>query len=61
VSRFGTETLALVRRLFGNDHAEECGLPGAVRTNEADFVTGIELEGGVYKKKLPPVLLVNAR
>src|SRR5262249_7493420 len=43
---------AVVRRLFAGDHAEKRRLAGAVRADQSDLFTGIELERGVDKKNL---------
>ena len=52
--------LALVRRLFTDDHPEHRGLAGAVRPDQAHLLARVELEGGVDEQHLPPVLLVHA-
>ncbi len=52
--------LALVGRLLADDHAEERGLAGAVRADQADLLAGVELEGGVDEEDLPAVLLADA-
>ena len=46
VSFFGTDT-SPSSALLADDHAEERGLAGAVRADEADLLAGIELERGV--------------
>ena len=50
---------ALVRRFFAGDHAEDRGLAGAVRADEAGLLAGIELEGGVDEEELLAVLLAD--
>ena len=51
--------VALVRRLFADDHPEERGLAGAVRADEPDLLTGVELERGIDEQDLPAVLLAR--
>ena len=53
--------LAVVGRLFADDHPEEGRLAGAIRTDEADFFAGIQLEGSVDEEDLPAVLLADPR
>ena len=55
----GDGDVALVRCFFPNDHAEEGGLPGPVRANQAGLLTRIELETGLYEQDLAPVLLAD--
>ena len=52
--------VTLVRRLFPDDHPEERGLAGAVRADEPDLFTGVELERGIDKQDLAAVLLAHA-
>ena len=51
--------VALVRRLFAGDHAEQRRLAGAVRADEADLLAGIELERRVDEENLSSVLLAD--
>ena len=51
--------VALVRRFLADDHAEQRGLAGAVRPDEADLLAGIELEGRVDEQDLFAVLLAD--
>src|ERR1700746_821353 len=53
--------VALVRRLFADDHPEERRLAGAVGADEPDLLAGIELKGGVDEEDLLAVLLADAR
>ena len=53
--------VAVVGRLLADDHAEERGLAGAVRSDEPDFFAGIELERRVDEQDLSSVLLADAR
>ena len=53
--------LAVVRRLFADDHSEERGLAGTVRPDQSHLFAGIELERRVDEKHLPAVLLADAR
>ena len=53
--------LAFVGRLLADDHAEQRGLAGAVRADQADPLAGVELERGVDEQDLPAVLLADAR
>ena len=59
VSFLGTVDLAFVGHFFADDHAEERGLAGAVGTDQADLLAGIQLEGGVDEDQLLAVLLVD--
>ena len=52
--------VAVVRRLFADDHAEERRLAGAVRADQPDFLAGVELERGVDEQDLLAVLLADA-
>jgi hypothetical protein len=52
--------LPLVRRFLADDHPEERGLAGAIRTDEPDLLAWIELEGGVDEEDLAPVLFADA-
>src|SRR5258706_2654613 len=51
--------VAVIGRLLADDHAEECGLPGAVRPDETGPLARIELERCVDEDELPAVLLGN--
>ena len=51
---------AIVRRFLADDHAEEGGLAGAVRTDQSDLLPRIQLERGVDEQDLTAVLLVDA-
>ena len=51
--------VALVWRLLADDHAEERGLAGAVRPDQAHLLARIDLEGGVDEENLPAVLLAD--
>ena len=53
--------VAFIRRLFADDHPKEGGLARAVRSDETDSVTGIELKGRVDEKHLSAVLLADLR
>ncbi len=53
--------VAFIRRLFADDHPKEGGLARAVRPDETDSVTGIELKRGVDEKHLSTVLLADLR
>ena len=50
---------AVVGRLLADDHAEDGGLAGAVRADEADLLAGIELERRVDEEQLLAVLLAD--
>lgn len=50
---------AVVGLFVADDHAEEGGFSGAVGADEADFFTGVELEGGVDEDELFAVLFVD--
>ncbi len=52
--------VALVGRLFPDDHAKQRRLAGAVRPDEADLFSRIELEGGVDEEHLFAVLLADS-
>ena len=56
----GNRDLALVGRLFADDHPEQGGLAGSVRADEPDLLAGIELERGVDEEDLPAVLLADS-
>ena len=56
----GHRHLALVRRLLADDHPEQRRLAGAVGTDQADFLAGIELKRRVDEENLPAVLLADA-
>ena len=45
--------VAFVRRLLADDHPEQRRLAGAVRTDEADLLAGIELKRRVDEQHLP--------
>ena len=53
--------VALVGGLLADNHPEQRGLAGAVGADQADLLTGIELEAGVDEEDLAAVLLANAR
>ena len=53
--------VALVRPLFARDHPEDRGLAGAVRPDQADLLTRIELERRVDEEDLLAVLLADVR
>ena len=53
--------LAVVRRFFAGDHAENRRLAGAVGSDEPDLFAGIELERRVHEEDLLAVLLVDVR
>jgi hypothetical protein len=57
----GYRNVPFIGRLFADDHAKERRLAGAVRADEADLFTGIELERGVHEQHLTPVLLGDMR
>jgi hypothetical protein len=48
---------AVVRLLLSGDHAEEGGLAGAVRADEADLLALLDAHGGVDEQELVAVLL----
>ena len=48
----------IVRHLLAGNHPEERGLAGAVRSDEADLVARIELEGGVNEEICRPYCLL---
>ena len=43
----GNRDFAFVRSFLADDHAEECGLAGAVGTDQADLLAGVQLKGSV--------------
>src|SRR5262249_28055710 len=47
---------ALARSFFADNHAEQCGFSGAIRTDQADLLTGVELERSIDEENLPSVL-----
>src|SRR5439155_7006552 len=51
---------AVVRALLAGDHAEERGLPRAVRPDQPRPLARIELEGGVDEDDLTAILLADA-
>ena len=53
--------VAFVGRFLADDHAEERGLAGAVRADQADLFARVELEGGVDEEELLAVLLADVR
>jgi hypothetical protein len=53
--------LAFVRRFFADHHAKQRRLTGAVRSDQADFFSGVQLEGCVHEDQLLPVLLMDIR
>ena len=55
----GNRDLAFVGGFFADDHAEQRGLAGAVRADQADLLAGIQLKGSVNKNQLLAVLLVD--
>ena len=52
--------VAVVGRFLADDHAEERGLAGAIRADEADLLARIELKRGVDEEHLAAVLLADA-
>ena len=60
VSRFGNGDFAFVGILLADDHAEERGFAGAVRTDQSDLLAGVQLKGRVDEDQLFAVLLVDA-
>ena len=59
VSFFGNRDFAFVGVFLADDHAEERGLAGAVGTDQADLLAGVQLKGGVDEDQLLAVLLVD--
>ena len=55
----GNRDLAFVGRFLADHHAEERGLAGAVGTDQADLLAGVQLKGGVDEDQLLAVLLVD--
>src|SRR5262245_61658489 len=51
----------LVRSFFADNHAEQCGFSSAVRTDQADLLTGIKLERSIDEENLPSVLFTDTR
>src|SRR5207344_2685443 len=51
--------VAFVRHLFARDHPEQRRLAAAIRTDQADFLAGVELEGRVDEQDLLAVLLAD--
>ena len=51
--------VAVVGRLFTDDHPEQRGLAGTIRPDETDLLAGVELERGVDEEDLPAVLLAD--
>jgi hypothetical protein len=49
--------LALVGRLLARDQAEQGGLAGAVRADEADLLAAVDDGGGLHEEELVAVLL----
>ena len=56
----GNRDVALVGGFLADHHAEQGGLAGAVRTDQADLLAGVQLKGGVDEDQLLAVLLVDA-
>ena len=51
--------VAFIGSFFAHDHAEQRRLPGAVRPDETDLLSGVELEGCVDEENLTAVLLAD--
>ena len=58
---FGHADFAVIGMFLAHDHAEEGGLAGAVGSNQADLVAGVQLEAGFDEDELFAVLLVDVR
>ena len=54
-----TDDLALVGLLLAGDHAEQRGLAGAVRPDQADLLALLERRGGLDEEDLVAVLLAD--
>ena len=52
--------LALVGVILANNHAEQCGLAGSVRTDEADLLAFLDGRGRLDEEDLVAILLANA-
>ena len=52
--------VTLVSRLFPDDHAEKRRLAGAVRADQTDLFSGVELKRCIDEKNLAAVLLADA-
>ncbi len=57
---FRHRDLAVVGRLFTDDHPEQRRLAGSVRPDEADLLARVQLERGVDEEDLAAVLLADA-
>ena len=61
MSFLATEHFAFIGRFFADDHPEKRGFAGAVRADETNLFTGIELKRCIDKENLPAVLLADTR
>ncbi len=50
---------ALIRRFLAQDHAEQRGFPGAVRTDQSGSGLGAEVGPGVLQEQTRPILLAD--
>ena len=55
----GDGDVAFVGVFFADHHAEERGLAGAVGSDQADLLAGVQLKGGVDEDELLAVLFVD--
>ncbi len=55
----GNRDVAIVRRFFAHDHAEERSLARAIRTDQSGLLTGIQLKGSFYENELLTILLAD--
>ena len=55
----GNRHVPFIGRFFADDHPEERRLAGAVRPDEADFFTRVQLERGVDEQELAAMLFAD--
>src|SRR5262249_61738799 len=58
---FRNRDIALIGCFLANHHAEQSRLAGAIGTDQADLLAGVQLKGSVHEDQLLAVLLVDVR